>query len=278
MRTSVMKTSLLPIFLLMLAFFVESCSGTTATSKDAVLSNIYTSVANTLAAASTPVEQAATYIDMSASIPASTEILSSPTVPTSIIYSSSSSSSSNENGCDNSAYMSDVTISDRTELAPGETFTKTWEFKNTGSCAWSDSYSMTIISGNEMGGSGTDIGQTVDVGSNADISVSLTAPDTVGTYTGYWRLANESGSVFGEKVYVQIVVSNDVATITSTPTGTSTTVSSTSTPTSTPTTVVSTSTPTSIPATATPLPTNTAVPTTVPTSTPDVSPTDTPTS
>jgi len=268
MNTPVMKIYLLPATLLMLALLLGACSGTKAPSNDVVLSDIYTSVANTLAAATQPVELTPTNIDISTLIPTSTQILGFPTVSTINAY-TSSTTYSYANGCDNSAFVGDVTIPDGSELAPSEAFTKTWKFKNTGSCTWSDSYSITFISGNEMGSSNTEIGQSVAVGDNAEISVSLTTPDTVGTYTGYWRLANESGSIFGEKVYVQVVVSDDVATITSTPTATST---STATSTTSP----STSTPTSIPATATPLPTNTAIPTTFPTPTPEVSPTDTP--
>ena len=41
-------------------------------------------------------------------------------------------------GCNNAAYVSDVTVADGDDMAPGETFTKTWELLNTGSCSWSN--------------------------------------------------------------------------------------------------------------------------------------------
>jgi len=50
------------------------------------------------------------------------------------------------------------------------------------------------------------LADAVDPGDTIEISVGLAAPTTPGTYTGYWRLKNAGGSLFGELVYVQIVV------------------------------------------------------------------------
>ena len=77
--------------------------------------------------------------------------------------------------------------------------------------------------------SSADLDTTVAVGAYGDVSVELTAPEDEGTYTGYWRLADASGTLFGEQVYVQIVVSDDAATLTPTPTAETATPTSTST-------------------------------------------------
>ena len=60
-----------------------------------------------------------------------------------------------------------------------------------------------------MDGETTEIDQDVFSGSVGDISVSLVAPDTEGTYIGYWKMADSDGNVFGQWVYVMIVVSDD---------------------------------------------------------------------
>lgn len=138
--------------------------------------------------------------------------------PVSVSYSSGNSGAV---GCDNSSYLSDVTIPDGTVLAPGTTFTKTWSLQNTGSCEWTTSYSMVFYSGNAMSGSTTALSESVSIGSSGNISVELTAPSSAGIYTGYWRLQNASGTSFGEAVYVQIVVSGSTSTPTATPTSTS---------------------------------------------------------
>lgn len=115
-------------------------------------------------------------------------------------------------GCNNSAYVSDVTIPDDQQIAPGTTFTKTWRVQNTGSCAWNANYKLIFISGEAMGGVTTPINQTVNPGASADVSVTLTAPSAPKTYVGYWKLATDGGQAFGGSIYVQIVVTGTPVT------------------------------------------------------------------
>ena len=94
--------------------------------------------------------------------------------------------------CDQAQFIRDVTIPDGTIFAPGATFTKTWRLKNAGTCTWSG-YSLVFDSGDSMGGtSPTPIG-TVSPNQEIDLSINLTAPTTVGSYRGYWRIRNASG-------------------------------------------------------------------------------------
>ncbi len=122
--------------------------------------------------------------------------------------------SSEPNGCDNSAYIGDVTIPDGTILTPGQNFQKTWKLQNTGSCTWSTSYRLVFLSGEAMGGSATRVVTPVFPGSRADISVDLTAPDSVGTYTGTWRMQNAAGQLFGTSITVVIRIRGGAATVT----------------------------------------------------------------
>jgi hypothetical protein len=138
---------------------------------------------------------------------------------------------------------------------------KTWELQNTGSCAWDDDFLLTFYSGEDMDGEATEIDEYVASGSAVEVSIALTAPETDGIYTGYWILADSSGSRFGTTFYVQIEVSSDLSTSTATPTSTDAT--------------ISTSTSTIEPAsTFTPVPTET--PTSIPTNIYTPTPTETP--
>lgn len=115
-------------------------------------------------------------------------------------------------GCNDARFVADVTIPDGQQMAPGTTFTKTWRVQNSGTCAWNANYRLTFVSGDGMGGVTTPINQTVNPGSTADISVTLTAPSTPKTYIGYWRLTTDTGQAFGTSLYVQIVVSGTPVT------------------------------------------------------------------
>ena len=182
---------------------------------------------------------------------------------------SAGGSYSTANGCNDSAYVSDVTIPDGTVLAAGEAFTKTWQLSNTGTCDWSTSYQLTFISGDDMDADDVSLGEVVYAGYTNSISVDMVAPSTNGTYYSYWKMVDASGNLFGGTVYAMIVVSDASSTSTPTVTATGNTSTSTSTPaasaTSTATPVVSSSSTTvpsntPVPVTATTVPSETSVP------------------
>lgn len=125
-------------------------------------------------------------------------------------------------GCNNSAYVADVTYSDDTVVTPGQAIVKTWKLQNTGSCAWTATYKVSFVSGNAMGGTATPIGISVAPGQSADISVNMTAPATAGDAMGYWILTNDSGQNFGSSFYIKVKVGGSTAgtaTVTVTPGG-----------------------------------------------------------
>ncbi len=108
--------------------------------------------------------------------------------------------------CDSAIYVADVTIPDGTTLTPGQQFQKTWKLLNNGSCTWSSSYSLAFSSGDLMGGTTSAVTVPVPPGNQTNMSVTLTAPSTNGTYTGTWRMQNASGQPFGNFITVVIKV------------------------------------------------------------------------
>jgi hypothetical protein len=103
--------------------------------------------------------------------------------------------------------VTDVTIPDGTLLDPGESFTKTWRLKNSGTCSWTPSYAVVFGTGDSMSGPVTQaLTGNVNPGQTMDISVDLKAPATPGDYTGYWKLRNAAGVTFAT-FYVTIKVS-----------------------------------------------------------------------
>lgn len=109
--------------------------------------------------------------------------------------------------CENSSkFVEDVAVPDNTEFAPGTRFEKIWRLRNNGTCPWKAGYELAFVQGEQMAGPDrTSIPET-EPGTEADISVTLVAPDEPGTYRGNWRLRAPEGELFGAKLYTQIVV------------------------------------------------------------------------
>lgn len=100
--------------------------------------------------------------------------------------------------CNLGSFVSDITVKDGTEFAPGESFTKTWRLQNVGSCTWNPDYELIFASGDAMGGPNAQkIGVTVRPGDTVDVSVKLIAPQKTGDHTGNWQLRSSGGVVFG---------------------------------------------------------------------------------
>jgi len=100
--------------------------------------------------------------------------------------------------CDQATFVEDVTVPDGTEFNVGQSFTKTWRLRNAGSCTWTTAYEVVFFSGEQMSGP-MDLNLTGNVypGQTVDITLSLKAPNTAGTYRSNWKLRNASGQVFG---------------------------------------------------------------------------------
>ena len=112
-------------------------------------------------------------------------------------------------------------------MTPGQDFTKTWRLKNTGSCTWTKAYSLAFVSGDSMGApASTSLPGEVPPGATVDLSINLKAPTRPAKYTGYWKLRNEAGVLFGvqadEPFYVVIEVVGPTPSPTITPTLTTT--------------------------------------------------------
>jgi hypothetical protein len=101
--------------------------------------------------------------------------------------------------CNRASFVEDITIPDGTEMSPGESFTKTWRLKNTGSCTWTSEYKLVFDSGDAMGAAAVVNlpGNNVPPNDTEDVSIAFTAPMTAGNYKSNWKLRSNTGEVFG---------------------------------------------------------------------------------
>ena len=116
------------------------------------------------------------------------------------------------NSCFSLAFLSDVTIPDNTEMAPGEKFTKTWQVRNNGSCVWEAGFKLTFSGGNSLGGASLILTKAVGPNTTTNLSIFMTAPSTAGNYQSNWRMSDSAGTFFGDEMYAVIKVAGSTAT------------------------------------------------------------------
>ena len=212
------------VLALTLVIALSACSAAVSTpSTDQIVSKIYTQGVQTLVAQMNTPASSPTPLPVSTSAPTPTPMPIPPTAAPTIVtqlnvpmeahavhmsWSPDTDIRVDYALCNSSAYFEDTTVPDGTEFTPGESFEKIWTIQNTGFCAWKAKYMVRFFNGDSMSGADTALGKYVASGRPAKVSISLIAPATKGTYTGYWILADEYGTTFGMPFYVQIVVEN----------------------------------------------------------------------
>ncbi len=149
-------------------------------------------------------------------------VFATSTLPPLSAFATNTQAIASTGGCDNSVYVSDVTIPDNTVVTPGQALTKTWRVQNSGTCAWTTAYKITYVAGNAMGGVATAISQAVSPGQSIDISVAMVAPTATGDASGTWRLANDKSVAFGTPLTIVVKVGGSTGTGTPTKTVTPT--------------------------------------------------------
>lgn len=115
---------------------------------------------------------------------------------------------------DNANFVTDLSFPDGSILPPGQSITKTWRMKNTGSTSWGSGYQLVFLRGDRMGAPASINVPSTAPGQNVDLSVSITAPSSPGSYMGYWRLRNPQGTYFGPEIWVSLEVANQGSHIT----------------------------------------------------------------
>lgn len=170
---------------------------------------VATSVAQTVAAVDVQILPTVTAIALQ---PTNT-VSSLPTITPQVTTSTSSLPTSTPKPCNQAELKSESPIDDATYDA-GDTFTKTWNLKNIGTCTWNTNYKAVFISGSSMGGPASKaLTASVAPGETLALSVTLTAPSSAGTYNGVWNLQDDTGTNFAN-FWVQIKVSSAAFAVT----------------------------------------------------------------
>jgi Ig-like domain from next to BRCA1 gene len=97
--------------------------------------------------------------------------------------------------CIPAAQVADVTVPDGSQFRPGEAFAKVWRFLNTGNCAWEKGSMLVFQAGERLGAPDSIPIDTVGMAQSSEVSITLKAPQALGTYVGLWVLRQPSGQV-----------------------------------------------------------------------------------
>jgi glutamyl endopeptidase len=112
---------------------------------------------------------------------------------------------------DSANFVANITIPDGWAVDSGETLTKTWRIRNSGTTNWGSGYQLVFIGGEQMGSPGVvDVPPTAP-GEEVNVSVNFTAPAEGGYYRNNWQLRNAQGTYFGPVFWLGINVPNGPA-------------------------------------------------------------------
>ena len=113
------------------------------------------------------------------------------------------------------------TVPDGTRFEPGQTFSKTWTYRNEGPLKWTRNYAFLRISSQPedtaiISPAQVDFARDVSPGQEVELTVDFTAPQEPGIYSVVYQIMNERGELLeGTESWVTIVV-GDISSLTST--------------------------------------------------------------
>ena len=87
---------------------------------------------------------------------------------------------------------------DNMKVLPGAVLTITWAIKNTGTVGWTPDYTLRYFSGINARNDYYAFPKTVPANGVVNLTVTITAPKTVGKYATWWKLTNPQGQNFGD--------------------------------------------------------------------------------
>jgi hypothetical protein len=134
-------------------------------------------------------------------------VASSAPLPTYTATALSSAPMVDARNCQNNAvFLEDLSIPDQTVVEAGESLDKRWSVQNNGSCDWGPGYRLIHVSSNAFQATDEIALYPASAGSVAVWQVQLIAPFEPGDHISIWQARSPEGDLFGEQVYLWVVV------------------------------------------------------------------------
>lgn len=107
---------------------------------------------------------------------------------------------------DDLSWLADLTYADDTLVLPAQSIDKQWSVQNTGACDWDTRYTLRNINGETLGAAAEIPLYPARAGAQVILRIVFVAPSAAGTVRSEWQAAGPDGALFGDMVYIQIVV------------------------------------------------------------------------
>jgi hypothetical protein len=104
------------------------------------------------------------------------------------------------------SFVDDLTVPDGTSFSPGASIDKQWLVQNSGTCHWDATYRLKLVRGNPLGAVDDQPLFPARAGTQATIRIVFTAPAEAGAYESAWQAVDPDGNLFGDLIFMQIVV------------------------------------------------------------------------
>jgi hypothetical protein len=109
--------------------------------------------------------------------------------------------------CENDiSFIQDLTVPDGSVISPGGAIDKQWLVENSGTCNWDSGYRFKLVAGEALGALTEQALYPAKAGTQATLRVLFTAPAEPGIYQSAWQAFAPDGTMFGDAVFIQIVV------------------------------------------------------------------------
>jgi hypothetical protein len=103
-------------------------------------------------------------------------------------------------------WLVDLTYPDDTIVLPGQAMEKQWQVQNSGTCDWDARYRLRNINGELLGAAAEIPLYPARAGATVTLTIMFIAPNEAGTYRSEWQAVSPDGNLFGDTVYIKIVV------------------------------------------------------------------------
>jgi hypothetical protein len=112
-------------------------------------------------------------------------------------------------------FLEDLTVPDQSVVDPGVELDKRWSVQNSGSCDWGPGYQLFHVSNDAFSTTDEIALFPASAGSTAVWQVQLVAPPAPGEHISIWQARSPDGALFGEQVYLWVVVATPMPSPTS---------------------------------------------------------------